>query len=99
MNPVELRDRFVGSMLGTFAGDALGMPVENWPARKITDTFGRLDKFRGARLWLRGYALIYGGIYDPAHVVGPAPLAEGTYTDDTQMMIAVAESLVACRAF
>ena len=56
-----------GALLGTFVGDALGMPFE-------------------------------GGLRVPPH--GPlemldARLGRGTYTDDTQMMIALAESLLA----
>lgn len=94
-----LQDRFAGALLGTFAGDALGMPVENWSAEKIASTFGRLDHFRTAALWLRGYAAVYGSLYDPVRTFGRPPLARGTYTDDTQMMIAVAESLVECRSF
>jgi poly(ADP-ribose) glycohydrolase ARH3 len=90
----RLRDRFAGALMGTFAGDALGMPVENWSAEKIESTFGRLDHFRTAALWLRGYAAVYGSLYDPVRTFGRAPLARGTYTDDTQMMIAVAESLI-----
>jgi poly(ADP-ribose) glycohydrolase ARH3 len=95
----RLRDRFAGALLGTFAGDALGMPVENWPAAKIARTLGRLDHFRTAAMWLRGYAIVYGSLYDPIHSFGRAPLARGTYTDDTQMTIAVAESLAECGGF
>ena len=56
-----------GALLGTFVGDALGMPFEGLPRPSI-----------------------------PRHVeMIEARLGRGTYTDDTQMMIALAESLIA----
>ncbi|MDY6952135.1 MAG: ADP-ribosylglycohydrolase family protein [Thermodesulfobacteriota bacterium] len=59
-------DRFLGSALGTFVGDALGEPVEGWPHRAIYERFGLLD------CMLR---------------------KEARYTDDTQMMIGILETL------
>ncbi|HWC25961.1 MAG TPA: ADP-ribosylglycohydrolase family protein [Solirubrobacteraceae bacterium] len=61
-------DRIAGALLGTFVGDALGMP---WEGRRGDDVPDVLE-MRDARL------------------------GRGTYTDDTQMMIAVAESLLRC---
>jgi poly(ADP-ribose) glycohydrolase ARH3 len=59
-----LRDRFKGSAIGTFIGDALGRAVEGWPASAIRRSFGILEE-----------------------------LAEGIYTDDTEMMMGIMESL------
>jgi poly(ADP-ribose) glycohydrolase ARH3 len=60
------RDRACGALLGTFVGDALGMPFEGQPTAAI-----------------------------PAHLeMAEARLGRGTYTDDTQMMIALGESLL-----
>ena len=39
----QLLDRFLGSALGTFVGDALGEPVEGWPRGAIHSRFGLLD--------------------------------------------------------
>lgn len=61
-------DRACGALLGTFVGDALGMPYEGAPASKIPAVLEMAD----------------------------ARLGRGTYTDDTQMMIALAESLLRC---
>ena len=59
-------DRACGALLGTFVGDALGMPFEGRSPETV-----------------------------PAVVdMAPARLGRGTYTDDTQMMIALAESLI-----
>jgi poly(ADP-ribose) glycohydrolase ARH3 len=63
---VQLADRFLGSALGTFVGDAMGEPVEGWPHKAIHSRFGLLDAM------LR---------------------EEARYTDDTQMMIGILETL------
>ncbi|MBW1743077.1 MAG: ADP-ribosylglycohydrolase family protein [Deltaproteobacteria bacterium] len=62
-----MTDRFLGSALGTFVGDAMGEPVEGWPHEAIHNRFGLLD------IMLR---------------------EEARYTDDTQMMIGLLETLV-----
>lgn len=61
-------DRARGALLGTFVGDALGMPFEGASPAQIPERLEMLD----------------------------ARLGRGTYTDDTQMAIALAESLLAC---
>jgi poly(ADP-ribose) glycohydrolase ARH3 len=96
MTEERLRSKFVGALLGTFVGDALGMPFENWPPERIARDCGTPDRMLGARLWLRGYAVTFGALHGS---FGGAPLGRGTYTDDTQMMIGVAESLAACGGF
>lgn len=57
-----------GALVGTFVGDALGMPFEGMPATAIPPRVEMRD----------------------------ARLGRGTYTDDTEMMIALAESLLRC---
>ena len=55
-----------GALLGTFVGDALGMPYEGSSPERV-----------------------------PEHVeMAEARLGQGTYTDDTEMTIALAESLL-----
>ncbi|MBA2581349.1 MAG: ADP-ribosylglycohydrolase family protein [Thermoleophilaceae bacterium] len=61
-------DRARGALLGTFVGDALGMPFEGAPPARIPQRLTMLE----------------------------ARLGRGTYTDDTQMAIALAESLLDC---
>ena len=64
--PAVDQDRARGALLGTFVGDALGMPFEGRPPETI-----------------------------PLEVeMTEARLGRGTYTDDTQMMIALAEALL-----
>jgi poly(ADP-ribose) glycohydrolase ARH3 len=62
-------DRAHGALLGTFVGDALGMPYEGCSPEAPPRPLEMVD----------------------------ARLGRGTYTDDTQMMIALAESLLARR--
>lgn len=64
---VTADDRRRGALLGTFVGDALGMPFEGLPSSEIPQDLEMVAARRG----------------------------RGTYTDDTQMMIALAESLIA----
>jgi poly(ADP-ribose) glycohydrolase ARH3 len=59
-------DRAHGALLGTFVGDALGMPFEGATHTAIPSEVEMIE----------------------------ARLGRGTYTDDTQMMIALAESLI-----
>jgi poly(ADP-ribose) glycohydrolase ARH3 len=59
-------DRACGALLGTFVGDALGMPFEGAGHGQVPPDVEMVAARRG----------------------------RGTYTDDTQMMIAVAESLI-----
>jgi len=66
----RLRDRFRGALLGTLVGDALGMPVEGWPAQAIRQELGEVREMLDVRL------------------------GRGTYTDDTQMTLALAEALM-----
>ncbi len=67
----SLVQRFIGALIGTFAGDVLGMPVEGWPWWRIQQAYGDVRDLL------------------------PARLGRGTYTDDTALMIALAESLLA----
>jgi len=99
MTEERIRSKFVGSLLGTFVGDALGMPVEGWLAEDIVREFTTLDRMQNAKPWVRLYSAIYGLLADPIHPFTKVRLGRGTYTDDTQMMIGVAESLVACGGF
>ena len=59
-------DRAQGALLGTFVGDALGMPFEGATHTAIPSEVEMME----------------------------ARLGRGTYTDDTQMMIALAQSLI-----
>lgn len=68
----DLQSKFIGALLGTAVGDALGAPVEGWRFTEVQS----LDR-AGVR-W---------------------PMRSGRYTDDTEMMIGVAESLISRKGF
>lgn len=75
MSKAEVESRFIGALLGTFVGDALGLPYEGryweWIAKRVGEPREMMRTRYGV----------------------------GVYTDDTQMMIGVAESLIACGGF
>ncbi|MDP6356680.1 MAG: ADP-ribosylglycohydrolase family protein [Planctomycetota bacterium] len=75
MSPALKESKTVGALLGTFAGDALGMPVEGYDIDMIVSAYDRVDSMLDARK------------------------GRGTYTDDTQMMIGIAEALSKCGEF
>ncbi|MFP3868151.1 MAG: ADP-ribosylglycohydrolase family protein [Desulfobacteraceae bacterium] len=72
---LHLRDGFIGSIMGTALGDALGQGVEGWPASQIQATYGWLDRM------VDGWQ------------------AAGAYTDDTEMMLGILETLVMVGGF
>ena len=71
------RDKIVGMFLGIGIGDALGMPVESWPGKKIEETYGWVDTYLEPK--------------DHKYFKGGKP---GTWTDDTQLSLAVAEGMI-----
>ncbi|MCS6862455.1 MAG: ADP-ribosylglycohydrolase family protein, partial [Abditibacteriales bacterium] len=99
MSEIVRESKFIGALLGTFVGDALGMPVEGWSPQRIARTFGALSDLRSATPFVRVYRAIFDLLADPKNLLGGARLGRGTYTDDTQMMIGVAESLADCGGF
>ena len=70
-----LKSKFLGALVGTAVGDALGMPFEGYDPKHIQSRYGEVkDMF-------------------------PGKLPAGSYTDDTEMMIGVAESLIESYGF
>jgi len=78
MEPQVLKSRFAGAMVGFAIGDALGMPAQFLSREQITRYYGRP---------LTTFARAHEG-----HASQFLP--KGSYTDDTQMMLATAECLV-----
>ena len=72
MSNVDLKSRFMGALVGTAIGDALGAPVEGWSMERVSSMYSKG----------KGWKMIY-----------------GRYTDDTEMMIGVAESLIEHKGF
>ncbi|NWG13762.1 MAG: ADP-ribosylglycohydrolase family protein [Acidobacteria bacterium] len=81
MDPKELTSRFIGTIAGFAIGDALGMPTQFLTRDQIRRYYGKA---------ITGFRKAH-----PGHASDFLP--EGSYTDDTQMMLATAECLVEFR--
>ncbi len=77
----ELTSRFVGTIVGFAVGDALGMPAEFLTREQILRYYGT-----PISTFLKAH---------PGHASDFLP--QGSYTDDTQMMLATAECLIECK--
>ena len=79
----NLKGKFIGCLLGSAIGDALGMPNEDVPRKKAEEYYpGGITDF-----------------VDPHPNTACCTLKAGQYTDDTQLMMALAESLVKEKKF
>lgn len=79
-------DQFIGAILGLAIGDAIGYPCEFRGRAQILETFGPKG--------VRGPVAIQDPRWPkPPYIMGDEQ-PPGTYTDDTQMSIAVARGLV-----
>jgi ADP-ribosyl-[dinitrogen reductase] hydrolase len=76
----QLRSRFIGTIVGFAIGDALGMPAEFLTRDQIERYYD--SKITDFRKAHPGHASEF--------------LPQGSYTDDTQMMLATAECLIEC---
>lgn len=84
LNRDRLRDKTLGSLHGVFIGDALGLPVETMSPTDIRDTFGYVDTF----------------INNPHHKwKNLARKAPGTFSDDTQLTLALMDSLTRSQGY
>jgi ADP-ribosyl-[dinitrogen reductase] hydrolase len=78
MNPHTLKERFVGAIAGFAIGDALGMPAEFLSREQILSYYGKP---------ISGFLKAH-----PGHASDFLP--QGSYTDNTQTMLAIAECLI-----
>jgi len=80
MDPQKLRSRCVGTIVGFAIGDSLGMPAEFLSREQIRRYYGRP---------IAGFLKAH-----PGHASDFLP--QGSYTDNTQTMLATAECLIEC---
>ncbi len=80
MDAKDITSRFLGSIIGFAVGDALGMPAEFLTRDQIKRYYGKP---------ISGFTKAH-----PGHACDFLPA--GSYTDDTQMMLATAESVIEC---
>ncbi len=69
---VDLKSKFIGALIGTAVGDALGAPLEGWSMERVRSRYSEEKELK---------------------------MRNGRYTDDTEMMIGVAESLIKNNGF
>jgi ADP-ribosyl-[dinitrogen reductase] hydrolase len=81
MDPKELRNRCVGAIVGFAIGDALGMPAEFLSREQLRRYYGK-----PISCFLKAH---------PGHASDFLP--EGSFTDNTQTMLATAECLIECK--
>jgi ADP-ribosyl-[dinitrogen reductase] hydrolase len=81
MDPTQSVGRFTGTLLGFAVGDALGMPAQFLTRDQIRRYYGKP---------ISGFLKAHAGHASDF-------LSQGSYTDDTQMMLATAECLIECR--
>jgi ADP-ribosylglycohydrolase len=81
MTHITLKDRCIGAIAGFAIGDALGMPAEFLSREQIGRYYGKP---------ISDFTRAH-----PGHANDSLPL--GSYTDNTQTMLAVAECLIECR--
>jgi ADP-ribosylglycohydrolase len=80
MDPRVMKSRFAGAMVGFAVGDALGMPTQFLSREEIRNYYGS-----PITTFVRAHE---------GHASGSLP--PGSYTDETQMMLATAECLIEC---
>ena len=81
MDPEDLRNRCVGAIAGFAIGDALGMPAEFLSREQIRRYYGK-----SISCFMKAH---------PGHASDFLPA--GSYTDNTQTMLATAECLIECK--
>ena len=77
----EIGSRFAGTIVGFAVGDALGMPAQFLTREQIRRYYGK-----PISTFVKAH---------PGHASDFLP--QGSFTDDTQMMLATAECLIECR--
>jgi ADP-ribosyl-[dinitrogen reductase] hydrolase len=77
---IRMRSRVRGAIVGTAIGDALGMPLEGLRPAIVAKVYGRVSGFVAPKI---------GTWAERAH-----KLSRGQWTDDTQLMLAIGESVV-----
>jgi ADP-ribosylglycohydrolase len=84
INPNKLREQSLGCILGVAIGDALGLPVECKSPDVIRSLFGYVDEYKTNKHHL------YPNV---------ARRAPGTFSDDTQLTLAVMDSIARIKGY
>jgi ADP-ribosylglycohydrolase len=78
---------FEGAILGLAIGDALGFPAEFRRRDQILEAFGPKG--------ITGFVALHDSAWSPTPAILGKPHPPGTYSDDTQMSLAIAQAVIA----
>jgi len=79
INKLRPQQAILGALYGQAIGDAMGMPSELWPLKRVRDYFGWIDQF----------------LPGPEENIAAVGFIAGEYTDDTQQAVALMDALIA----
>lgn len=78
MKTDKMKNAILGCLYGQAIGDAMGMPSELWRKKQVEDYFGWIDRF----------------LPPPPENLAANLFKQGEFTDDTQLAIAMMDSLI-----
>ena len=74
------QERVLGALYGQALGDAMGMPSELWPRKRVKAHFGWIDRF----------------LPGPAENNAACYFKQAEFTDDTSMALCLADAIIEC---
>jgi ADP-ribosylglycohydrolase len=74
------QERILGALYGQALGDAMGMPSELWPRKRVKAHFGWIDRF----------------LPGPAENNAACYFRQAEFTDDTSMALCLADAIIEC---
>lgn len=74
------QERVLGALYGQALGDAMGMPSELWPRKRVKAHFGWIDRF----------------LPGPAENNAACYFNQAEFTDDTSMALCLADAIIEC---
>ena len=74
------QERILGALYGQALGDAMGMPSELWPRKRVKAHFGWIDRF----------------LPGPAENNAACYFKRAEFTDDTSMALCLADAIIEC---
>ena len=74
------QERILGALYGQALGDAMGMPSELWPRKRVKAHFGWIDRF----------------LPGPAENNAACYFKQAEFTDDTSMALCLADAIIEC---
>ncbi|MFH0701543.1 MAG: ADP-ribosylglycohydrolase family protein [Candidatus Woesearchaeota archaeon] len=96
---MDLKERYIATLIGCALGDTLGMPFESWPRARILKHLGRVTQpIDPVILRNANEEIIRKDEFGKVKYYSK-DLVKGNYTDDTILTLVLAESLAAEKGF